>query len=151
MPSLDRRPILLVEDNPDDQYLTRIAFQKAHLGNELVIMNDGVAALDYLFARGAHAGRNPADVPALVLLDLNMPMLSGFEVLEQIRANPVTASLPVVVLTSSAQDEDVLRSYRNGANSYVRKPVELEDFIKAIAQLQLYWMVLNINPNRGPQ
>jgi two-component system response regulator len=146
---VDRRPILLVEDNPDDQLLTRIAFEKARLENELVVVGDGVAALDYLWCRGAYAGRDPAAPPALVLLDLNMPMLSGFEVLEQMRANPLTATQPVVVLTSSAQDEDVLRSYRNGANSYVRKPVELEAFIKAVAQLQLYWMVLNINPQRG--
>lgn len=144
---MDRRPILLVEDNPDDQLLTRIAFQKAHLGNELIVVNDGVAALDYLWARGAYAQRDPADLPALVLLDLNMPKLSGFEVLEQLRANHATSALPVVVLTSSVQDEDVLRSYRNGANSYVRKPVELDAFIKALAQLQLYWMVLNVNPH----
>jgi two-component system response regulator len=144
---VDRRPILLVEDNPDDQLLTRIAFQKAHLGNELIVVNDGVAALDYLWARGAYAQRDPADLPALVLLDLNMPKLSGFEVLEQLRANHATSALPVVVLTSSVQDEDVLRSYRNGANSYVRKPVELDAFIKALAQLQLYWMVLNVNPH----
>lgn len=143
---MDRRPILLVEDNPDDQLLTRIAFQKAHLGNELVVVGDGVAALDFLWARGAYAHRNAADLPALVLLDLNMPKLSGFEVLEKIRAHEATATLPVVVLTSSSQDEDVLRSYRNGANSYVRKPVELDAFIKALAQLQLYWMVLNVNP-----
>jgi len=146
---VDRRPILLVEDNPDDQLLTRIAFEKARLENELVVVDDGVAALDYLWCRGTYASRDPAAPPALVLLDLNMPMLSGFEVLEQMRANPVTATQPVVVLTSSAQDEDVLRSYRNGANSYVRKPVELEAFIKAVAQLQLYWMVLNINPQRS--
>jgi len=143
---VDRRPILLVEDNPDDQLLTRIAFQKAHLGNELVVVNDGVAALDYLWGRGVYAQRNVSDLPALVLLDLNMPKLSGFEVLEQIRKHPATAALPVVVLTSSVQDEDVLRSYRHGANSYVRKPVELDAFIRALAQLQLYWMVLNVNP-----
>lgn len=147
--AIDRRPILLVEDNPDDQLLTRIAFEKAHLENELVVVDDGVAALDYLWARGTYASRNAAELPALVLLDLNMPMLSGFEVLEKIRANPLTAAQPVVVLTSSSQDEDVLRSYINGANSYVRKPVELEAFIRAVAQLQLYWMVLNINPHRG--
>lgn len=147
--TVDRRPILLVEDNPDDQLLTRIAFEKARLGNELVVVDDGVAALDYLWCRGAYASRSPSGMPALVLLDLNMPMLSGFEVLEQIRAHPLTAAQPVVVLTSSAQDEDVLRSYLNGANSYVRKPVELEAFIAALAQLQLYWMVLNINPQRS--
>ena len=148
---MDRRPILLVEDNPDDQLLTRIAFQRAHLGNELVVVGDGEAALDYLWARGTYAQRNPAELPALVLLDLNMPKLSGFEVLEQVRKNPLTSALPVVVLTSSAQDEDVLRSYRNGANSYVRKPVELDAFIKALAQLQLYWLVLNVNPHGGGQ
>jgi two-component system response regulator len=146
---VDHRPILLVEDNPDDQLLTRIAFGKAHLGNELVVVGDGVAALDYLWARGEFAARDPRELPALVLLDLNMPKLSGFEVLDQIRHHPATAALPVVVLTSSAQDEDVIRSYRNGANSYIRKPVELEAFIKAIAQLQLYWMVLNVAPRGG--
>jgi two-component system response regulator len=146
---VDRRPILLVEDNPDDQLLTKIAFEKARLGNELVVVGDGVAALDLLWSRGEYAGRDPRELPALVLLDLNMPKLSGFEVLEQIRGNPITAALPVVVLTSSAQDEDVIRSYRNGANSYIRKPVELEAFIKAVAQLQLYWMVLNVGPRSG--
>jgi len=146
---LDRRPILLVEDNPDDQLLTKIAFQKARLGNELVVVGDGVAALDYLWARGEFAHRDARDLPALVLLDLNMPKLSGFDVLEQLRANPATATQPVVVLTSSAQDEDVVRSYRNGANSYIRKPVELDAFIKAVSQLQLYWMVLNVNPQRA--
>jgi two-component system response regulator len=145
---MDRRPILLVEDNPDDQLLTKIAFQKARLGNELVVVGDGVAALDYLWARGPYADRDARDLPALVLLDLNMPKLSGFDVLGQIRGNAATAAQPVVVLTSSAQDEDVVRSYRNGANSYIRKPVELDAFIKAIAQLQLYWMVLNVNPQR---
>lgn len=145
---MDRRPILLVEDNPDDQLLTKIAFQKARLGNELVVVSDGVAALDYLWARGEFVQRDTRDLPALVLLDLNMPKLSGFDVLEQMRANPLTAAQPVVVLTSSAQDEDVVRSYRNGANSYIRKPVELDAFIKAISQLQLYWMVLNVNPQR---
>lgn len=149
--AVDRRAILLVEDNPDDQVLTRIAFEKAHLGNDLVVVNDGVAALDLLWSRGPYAGRDPRELPALVLLDLNMPKLSGFEVLEQIRANPLTSTLPVVVLTSSAQDEDVIRSYRNGANSYIRKPVELEAFIKAVAQLQLYWMVLNVSPRAGAQ
>jgi two-component system response regulator len=146
---VDRRPILLVEDNPDDQLLTRIAFERAHLGNELIVMSDGVTALDYLWARGEFARRDPMELPALVLLDLNMPKLSGFEVLGKLRDNPVTAALPVVVLTSSAQDEDVIRSYRNGANSYVRKPVELDAFIKALAQLQLYWMVLNVNPQKA--
>lgn len=146
---MDRRPILLVEDNPDDQLLTKIAFQKARLGNELVVVGDGVAALDYLWARGEFAHRDARDLPALVLLDLNMPKLSGFDVLEQLRANPATATQPVVVLTSSAQDEDVVRSYRNGANSYIRKPVELDAFIKAVSQLQLYWMVLNVNPQRA--
>jgi len=146
--AVDRRPILLVEDNPDDQLLTKIAFEKAHLGNELIVVGDGVAALDYLWARGEYVNRDPEKLPALILLDLNMPKLSGFEVLEKIRHEPSTAALPVVVLTSSAQDEDVLRSYRNGANSYIRKPVELDAFIKAVAQLQLYWMVLNVNPRR---
>ena len=147
--ALDHRPILLVEDNPDDQLLTKIAFDKARLGNQLVIVGDGVAALDYLWGRGEYVGRDPRELPALVLLDLNMPKLSGFEVLEQIRHHPATATLPVVVLTSSVQDEDVLRSYRNGANSYIRKPVELDAFIKAVAQLQLYWMVLNVSPQGG--
>ena len=137
------REILLVEDNPDDAELTRIAFEQARIANQLSVVKDGVEALDYLFARGAHAGRNPDDLPSLVLLDLNLPKLDGREVLQAIRANPATRSLPVVVLTTSTEPFDLEASYELGVNSYIRKPVDFEQFVWAVKQVGLYWLVLN--------
>jgi two-component system response regulator len=137
------REILLVEDNPDDAELTRIAFEQARIANQLNVVKDGVEALDYLFARGAHAGRNPDDLPSLVLLDLNLPKLDGREVLQAIRANPATRSLPVVVLTTSTEPFDLEASYELGVNSYIRKPVDFEQFVWAVKQVGLYWLVLN--------
>lgn len=134
--------ILLVEDNPQDEELTLRAFKKSKILNPVVVARDGVEALDYLFARGAHAGRDPV-MPHLILLDLKLPKLDGLEVLEQIRADERTRLLPVVILTSSVEDQDRLRGYGLGANSYVRKPVDFMQFMEAVRQLGLYWLVLN--------
>jgi two-component system response regulator len=140
---MSEKAILLVEDNPDDVELTRIAFVEAKLANRLVVVSDGVEALDYLFARGAHAGRDPDDLPSIVLLDLNLPKVDGREVLQAIRANERTRSLPVVVLTTSAEPFDVEASYALGVNSYIQKPVDFEQFVWAVKQVGLYWLVLN--------
>ncbi|MFP7723300.1 response regulator [Lysobacter sp. A3-1-A15] len=137
------KDILLVEDNPDDVELTRIAFDEAKIANNLVVVGDGAEALDYLFARGAHAGRDPADVPSIVLLDLNLPKVDGREVLQAIRANEATRTLPVVVLTTSTEPFDVEASYALGVNSYIQKPVDFEQFVWAVKQVGLYWLVLN--------
>jgi two-component system response regulator len=135
--------ILLVEDNPDDEALTLHAFQRQHLANRVVVVRDGVQALDYLFARG---GRDIAQAPAVVLLDLKLPRIDGLEVLRQLRADERTWSQPVVVLTSSAEERDVVESYRLGCNSYVRKPVDFDEFIAAAQQLGLYWLLINRRP-----
>jgi two-component system response regulator len=140
--------VLLVEDNPDDEMLTIRAFQKSNFRNEVVVARDGAEALDYLFATGQHAGRNPDDIPHLILLDLKLPKIDGLEVLERIRADERTRFIPVVVLTSSKEQEDLLNSYANGANSYVRKPVDFNQFFQAIQQLGMYWLVMNESPYR---
>ena len=137
------KEILLVEDNPDDVELTRIAFREAKVANNLVVVNDGAEALDYLFARGAHAGRNPDDLPSIVLLDLNLPKVDGREVLQAIRENEKTRSLPVVVLTTSTEPFDLESAYALGVNSYIQKPVDFERFVWAVQQVGLYWLVLN--------
>ncbi len=139
--------ILLVEDNPDDVELTRRAFQKSNVANELVVVRDGQEALDYLFVQGAYAER-AAPAPHVVLLDLNLPKLSGFEVLRRLRGSEVTRRLPVVILTTSKEEMDVINSYNLGANSYVRKPVDFVQFADAARQLGLYWLVLNEPPPR---
>jgi two-component system response regulator len=138
--------ILLVEDNEDDVALTLRALEKNHLQNEVEIVRDGQEALDLLFRRGAFASRSPEDLPELILLDLKVPRVDGLEVLRQIRASPATQYLPVVVLTSSSQERDVVKSYELGANSYVQKPVDFDDFIEATRQLGMYWLVLNKLP-----
>lgn len=138
--------VMLVEDNPSDEKLTVRALRTGNLGNEVVVTRDGAEALDYLFATGAHAGRAASELPTLVLLDLNLPKVDGLEVLRRIRADERTRLLPVVVLTSSDQDEDVISSYSLGANAYVRKPVDFAAFIEAAKTLGLFWMLLNESP-----
>jgi len=137
------KEILLVEDNPDDVELTRLAFDEAKVANTLKVVGDGAEALDYLFARGAYADRDPADLPSIVLLDLNLPKIDGREVLQAIRSNDATRTLPVVVLTTSTEPFDVEASYALGVNSYIQKPVDFEQFVWAVKQVGLYWLVLN--------
>jgi two-component system, response regulator len=140
--------ILLVEDNPDDEELTTRALRQAKVANDLVVARDGVEALDFLFGSGAHAGRDLSRMPALILLDLKLPKLNGLDVLQRLRADPRTKLIPTVILTSSSEDEDMLKSYREGANSYVRKPVEFGAFVTAVGQLGVYWMLINQSPPR---
>ncbi len=138
--------ILLIEDNDDDVQLTLRAFKKSRLKNEIVVVRDGAEALDFLFAEGAYTGRDVNERPQMTLLDLKLPKVDGLEVLRQIRNDERTQLLPVVVLTSSREQEDLVRSYRLGANSYIRKPVDFNQFIEAVQQLGLYWLVLNEIP-----
>lgn len=140
--------ILLVEDNPDDRELTLRAFERHHIANEVVTAADGAEALDYLFATGAYAGRNPTRIPQLVLLDLKLPKVDGLEVLRRMRADVRTQFIPVVVLTSSREERDLIQSYELGANSYVRKPVDFTEFVEAARQLGLYWLMINEAPPR---
>lgn len=140
------KTILLVEDNPDDEALTLRAFRKNNILNPVVVARDGEEALDYLFGTGRHAGRDTAEQPQVALLDLKLPKLDGLEVLRRLRADPRTRLLPVVILTTSGEDRDILASYQLGANSYIRKPVDFEQFIEAARQLGLYWLVLNVPP-----
>ena len=143
------RIILLVEDNADDEEFTLRALQRAHVTNRVDVVRDGSEALDYLFGFGVHAGRDLSATPAVVLLDLKLPKVGGIDVLRRMRADDRTRYVPVVVLTSSSQDEDILRSYQCGANSYVRKPVEFADFAAAVAQLGVYWTLANEPPPAG--
>ncbi len=140
---MTKHDILLVEDNPDDVELTRIAFAEAGIDGRLAVASDGAEALDYLFARGAHSGRDPRELPAIVLLDLNLPKLDGREVLQAIRASELTRSLPVVVLTTSDEPFDVEATYALDVNSYIRKPVDFDQFVAVVKQIGLYWLVLN--------
>jgi len=141
--------ILLVEDNPDDEVLTLRAFERNGLANEIVVTRDGAEALDYLFAIGRFADRDLAVVPTLILLDLKLPKVDGLEVLKRLRDDSRTCALPVVILTSSREEQDLVESYRLGANSYVRKPVDFDHFVEAARQLGLYWLVLNEPPPRA--
>jgi len=140
------RAILLVEDNPDDEALTLRAFKKHNITNEVVVAHDGAEALEYLFGTGRYAGRDLEVMPQLILLDLKLPKVDGLEVLRQLRADDRTRLLPVVVLTSSTEERDLVESYRLGANSYVRKPVDFTQFVEAARQLGLYWLLMNQPP-----
>jgi CheY-like chemotaxis protein len=142
----DSQVILLVEDNPDDEALTLRALQRNNITNRVVIAHDGVEAVEYLFGHGAYEGRDPSDLPQIVLLDLKLPRMDGFEVLKKLRADPRTKLLPVVILTSSKEQQDLVQGYGLGANSYVRKPVDFDQFVQAVRQLGLYWLVLNEKP-----
>jgi CheY-like chemotaxis protein len=143
---MDNKIIFLVEDNPDDEALTLRAFKKNNIGNEVVVARDGAEALDYFFGTGAHAGRDMRVVPAITLLDLKLPKVDGLEVLRRLRGDERTKLLPVVILTSSKEDQDLINGYRLGANSYIRKPVDFGQFVEAVRQLGLYWLVLNESP-----
>ena len=144
---MSTKVILLVEDNPDDELLTLRALKKTGVQNDVVVARDGVEALDYLFARGPYSGRDPAVMPQLILLDLKLPRVDGLEVLRLLRSDERTRLLPVVILTSSREQRDMLAGYGLGANSYVRKPVDFEQFVRAVDLLKLYWLVLNEDPS----
>ena len=135
--------LLLVEDNPDDVELTLMAFERSKIANEVVVARDGAEALDYLYCTGAHADRDPEVMPEVVLLDLKLPKIDGLEVLRRVRADPRTRRLPVVVLTSSNEERDLVASYDLGANSFIRKPVDFSEFVEAARHLGLYWLVMN--------
>lgn len=135
--------ILLVEDNPDDAELTLRALKKNNIQNDVVLAHDGVEALDYLFGTGTYAGRDASALPSVTLLDLKLPKVDGLEVLKKIRAHELTRYLPVVILTSSKEQQDLISGYQLGANSYIRKPVDFNQFMEAVRQLGLYWLVLN--------
>ncbi|HYM80959.1 MAG TPA: response regulator [Candidatus Limnocylindria bacterium] len=140
--------ILIAEDNPNDEELTLIALKRANIDNEIVVVRDGQEALDYLFATGPHAGRDVSNPPQIMLLDINLPKVNGLEVLKRIRTDDRTRTQPVVVLTSSTEDRDRLTAYTHFANSYVRKPMDFEQFAEAVRELGLYWLVLNQPPPR---
>lgn len=143
---MSERYILLVEDNPDDEELTLLSLRKNNLAHDIVVVRDGVEAIDFLFGNGQYASRDVSHPPTVILLDLKLPKLDGLGVLKRLRADPRTHTLPVVVLTSSSQDADVIASYNLGANSYVRKPVEFGAFVEAVSSLGLYWVLLNRPP-----
>lgn len=140
----EKAVLLLVEDNPDDEALAVRALKKNHVLNEVIVVRDGVEALDYLYGTGKYEGRDVAKQPEVVLLDLKLPKVDGLEVLRRIRSDERTKYLPVVVLTSSSEEKDLVESYKLGANSYIRKPVDFQQFSEAIQQLRLYWLVLNV-------
>lgn len=149
MPNETSQIILLVEDNPDDVALTLRAFKKNNIMNKVVVAKDGAEALEYLFCTGEHCTRDINDTPQIILLDLKLPKVTGLEVLKKIREDERTKLLPVIILTSSNEQQDLLTGYSLGANSYIRKPVDFEQFIEAVRQLGLYWLVLNIGPTKG--
>jgi two-component system response regulator len=143
---MNNKIILLVEDNPDDEVLTLRALEKNNIMNKVVVAHDGVEALDYLFGEGDYAGRDTSVMPEVILLDLKLPKIDGLEVLRRIRADRRTKLLPVVILTSSKEERDMIEGYSRGANSYIRKPVDFVQFGEAVQQLGLYWLVLNVAP-----
>lgn len=141
-----RNALLLVEDNPDDEELTLLAFERSRITNEVVVAHDGEEALDYLFGTGMYAGRDLSIMPALILLDLQLPRINGLEVLQRLRADNRTKLLPVVILTTSNEQQDLINSYSLGCNSYIRKPVDFQQFMTAVQQLGMYWLILNELP-----
>ena len=145
---MDQTTILLIEDNPDDVELTLHAFQKNNMANEVVVAGDGAEALDYLFGTGKYAGRDAHMPPALILLDLQLPKIGGMEVLRKVREDERTKRIPVVIMTTSDEEEDIVNGYNGGANSYLRKPVDFTEFMNAVKQLEVYWLVLNTPPPR---
>ncbi len=145
---MDQSTILLIEDNPDDVELTLHAFQKNNMANEIVVAGDGAEGLDYLFGTGKYAGRDAEEPPDLILLDLQLPKLGGMEVLRKVREDARTKRIPVVIMTTSDEEEDIVNGYNGGANSYLRKPVDFTEFINTVKQLEMYWMVLNTPPPR---
>ncbi|MEN9262238.1 MAG: response regulator [Thermostichus sp. HHBFW_bins_43] len=148
---MEPKTILLVEDNPDDELLTLRALRRSGVSNRVVVTRDGLEALDYLYGRGSYSQRDPSELPALMLLDLKLPRLDGLQVLEQVRADERTRLLPVVMLTTSREEQDVLQSYSLGCNSYIRKPVDFVQFSEAVQQLGVYWLLLNEPPPVGGQ
>ena len=143
---MESKTILLVEDNPDDEALTLRALKRNNILNEVIVARDGAEALDYLFARGAHSGRDTSKQPEVILLDLKLPKVDGLEVLQQIRQDERIRRLVVVILTSSNEERDIIAGYDLGANSYIRKPVDFNQFMEAVRQLGLYWLALNVSP-----
>jgi len=143
MPDIKNKIVLLVEDSEDDIELTLRSFDKNKIANKIVVTRSGQEALDYLFAQGSYANRGLADLPIVIFLDLKLPRIDGFEVLRQIRANPLTKYIPVVILSTSSQVTDKIQSYDSGANSYVRKPVDFDQFVEAARQLGIYWLLIN--------
>ena len=141
--AMEDKIILLVEDNPDDADLTLRAFKQNNIANKVIVATDGEEAIDYLMATGIHEGRNVKDTPVLILLDLKLPRIDGFGVLKKIRSNETTRLIPVVILTSSSEEMDIITGYRNGANSYIRKPVDFSDFMEVVKLLGLYWLIWN--------
>lgn len=141
-----RNALLLVEDNPDDEELTLLAFEQSRITNEVVVAHDGVEALDYLFGTGMYAGRDLNVMPALIILDLQLPRINGLEVLQRLRADTRTKWLPVVIMTTSNEQQDLMNSYSLGCNSYIRKPVDFQQFMTAVQQLGMYWLILNQLP-----
>lgn len=146
---ISKGTILLVEDNRDDELLTLRAFQKNRIANPIAVVRDGQEALDYLFATGSYAERDQDDLPVIILLDLNLPKVNGLEVLREIRSDERIRVIPVIILTTSVEDEDVIESYARGANSYIRKPVDFTEFVEAVHTLGNYWLLLNTSPSAG--
>lgn len=143
--------ILLVEDNPDDEALTLRALKKNNIGNKIFVVRDGVEALDFLYCRNGYGDRDPREIPQLILLDLKLPKMDGLEVLRRVRADERTRYIPIVMLTSSTEEQDLIEAYRGGVNSYMRKPVDFSQFVESVRQLGMYWLVLNEAPRNQRQ